>query len=282
MFGKILVGLHLALSLTFATWAVALYANRVNWTDQKGKKGEPDGLLAERKTELEQIAATGLRPANARWKANREWLLQEEAWRPWERVWYAEQIGILSTGKDGKGVEKPILQIDRDAATGNVVEVRKNPNGPEPLLKMGPVLDKDGKPMKDRDGKDLQLHALEWYDREYNTVFAAVTGHMRRLQQASKTDLFSTVTLAGDKDGKYEKDYGDEYEKKYGKKIDKKGLITRIQMEAEKQKRVEEEYNEVRPLWLNTAVGLKNLEDLRRRLEVRLQQLPATEEPKAP
>src|SRR5262245_15766677 len=279
MFGKILVGLHLALSLTFATWSMVLYTNRVNWTDQKGKKGEADGLLAEQKAEYDQLVATGLRPADARWKANRQWLLQEEAWRPRERAWYAEQIDILYTGKDSKGAEKPIFQIDR--RDGNVIELNNPPAGGA-LLQMGPVKDKDGRPIRDRDGKDLQLHPLEWYDTEYNRVFAAVTGHMRRLQQASKSDLFSTVTLVGDKDGKFEKDYGDEYEKKYRKRIDKKGLITRIKMEAEKQKRVEEEHDEVRPLWLNTAVELKNLEDLRRRLDERLRQLSAGEGPKAP
>src|SRR5262245_57702374 len=126
MFGKILVTTHVALSLIFASWAMALYLTRVDFSDNQGKAGKPDGELVARKADFERITKNDLKPLDARWRANRVELEKQEYYRPIERPWYKKQIAFL---KQSASETNPARQLDRDA-NGNAIPV-ENPKAGE-------------------------------------------------------------------------------------------------------------------------------------------------------
>src|SRR5256885_1867748 len=110
MLGKILVLLHLGLSLLFATWALVIYTSRPDWTARvsEGKGSQPDGELV---ADYKKLAAGAVRPADARFRDARDKLLKEEAGRPSERAWYTQQLEFLtSVAKE----DNPARQIERD------------------------------------------------------------------------------------------------------------------------------------------------------------------------
>jgi len=245
MFGKILVTTHVALSLIFATWAMAVYTTRVDFSSTPSKGTTPDGELVARVAEYDRLTKHDMRPLDTRWRDARKQLEAHEVYRLVERSWYDKQLEFLRTGaKEGS----PVLQLDRDAA-GNPKPV-DNPRGEGPLLQMVPIKDKDGNPMKTRDGQPLVLKSLEYYNREYDLVAGQITVALQKLQKASARDLDATNKLKG-----------------------AKGLHARINFERTKQERVKEEFDDVRPLMLKTAVELQNLQQLRLRLEQRLREL---------
>ena len=97
-FGKILVFVHTGLSLCLAAWALALYTNRVDWTDRKAAADKPAGVLAQRRAEYERVVSSAVRPADTRFRNNRQLLVFHEAWRPAETVWFAQELEHLRTG----------------------------------------------------------------------------------------------------------------------------------------------------------------------------------------
>jgi hypothetical protein len=247
MFGKILVFLHLALSLCFATWAMVLYTNRVNWTNKPAQGIPAEGELTPRMAEYDRLTKSGIRPVDTRWREARAQLGNNETSRPRERPWYNQQLDFL---QDGAAENSPVRQIDRGPDGNPIVVVNPAPGGD--LLQMGPLKDPAGQPFNNRDGQPLALKSMVWYDKEYSSTIAQIVAAIKRLQDASERDTVATNKLKGPK-----------------------GLHAKLEFEKVKQERVLDEYNEVRPLWLNTAVELKNLEDLRLRLEVRLKELQA-------
>jgi len=245
MFGKILVGTHVALSLIFATWAMAVYTTRIEFANTPGKGTSPDGELVARVTEYDRLTKHDMRPLDTRWRDARRQLEAHELYRTVERPWYDSQLEFLRTGAKE---DNPVRQLDRDAA-GNAIPV-DNPRAGADLLKMGPLKDKDGNPMKNRNGQPLALRSLEVYNREYDATQGEITVELKLLQKAAERDLALTNELKG-----------------------AKGLHARINFERNKQERVKEEFEDVRPLMLKTAVELQNLQQLRLRLEQRLREL---------
>src|SRR5437764_4151578 len=92
LLGKILVFVHTGLSLCLAAWALALYTNRVDWTDRKAAADKPAGVLAQRRAEYERVVSSAVRPADTRFRNNRQLLVFHEAWRPAEKVWFAQEL----------------------------------------------------------------------------------------------------------------------------------------------------------------------------------------------
>jgi len=235
MFGKILVVLHVGLSLILATWALVLFTNRMDWPERAPvKKKEYDG-----------VATTGVRPADARFRAHRTQLESHEGWRPSERPWYELQLAFLGNGATEAN---PVRQVDR-GPDGNPI-VLPNPAAGADLVQMGAPKDNAGQPVKGRDGQPMVLKSREFYNKEFDATFAQKILAFDRRQKAGKLDSEATAKLNGPR-----------------------GLYARLQFETVKQDRLKDEYNEIRPLWLNTMVEYRNLEDLRLRLAVRLKEL---------
>jgi hypothetical protein len=242
MFGKTLVFMHLGLSITFATWALVLYTNRINWTDKN------EGELVARMSDYNRLAKYAVRPADERFREARKKVQKEEDGQPRERAWYKVQEEFLTSGNTDAN---PIQQIDRDA--GGAPIVLDNPPALGPFLQMGPLKDKDGQPAKNRDGQPLVLKSLDFYNREYNTLLTQESDYLKRRKDAAQKELDFTNELK-DTDGV-------------------RGLQSKILLEVSKRERVEDEYAEIRPLILNTLVENQNLEDLRHRLEQRKSEL---------
>src|SRR5947209_1868639 len=78
MFGKIMIFLHLGLSLMFATWALVLFTNRIDWTNKKGTATQSDGELLARMADYDRLAKSSVRPADARFREAREKVQKEE------------------------------------------------------------------------------------------------------------------------------------------------------------------------------------------------------------
>jgi hypothetical protein len=259
--GKILVFVYTILAVSSSAWALALWGNRVDWTDRKATADKPAGLLAERRAEYERSATTSLRPADRRLRDNRVAVDYQEYWRASERNWYTRELDFLQNGDTEK---RPVRQVAR-AADGLPVGVedsrpnadlvqmrhpfefkeREKPNDPEsPLVT---------KVRKDRSGqKDLVLQTHDTYTR-------AIEDMLKKQDEAAKR-----VVVAA----KNEKDFTE----KLGIP-GKPGLFAQVQDEHFKQALLEAEYDELRPLWLNAQVELQNLKELEQRLQERLQEL---------
>src|SRR5262249_54461698 len=113
-----------------------------------------------------------------------------------------------------------------------------------------PIKDEKGQPMKGPDGNPVVLQSLDFYSQEYSNLIAQENRELLRRKTAAARDIEATKKLTGPR-----------------------GLQNLIRFEAEKLERVQDEYNEVRPLWPNTMVEWQNLTGLQTRLQERLRQL---------
>jgi hypothetical protein len=240
--GKILVFVHLGLSLLLASAAMALYFNRTDWTAQKGKDGKPDGELVGRIAEYDDLAKTGIWPAEKRLLSNREQLEANERSRPYERNWYAQQLAILRGDVAG-----PIQQLARGPDGSVLFDPTFGQQGRTNILQMGPVQ------AKDRDGKPLELKSLVVYAREIGRKVDDLITETANLKKEADRDAAATNQLKGPK-----------------------GLHARLLFEKHKYDQVVEEYKAIRPKWLNNTVELRELEELRQRLDERVRQLTTT------
>ena len=279
LFGKILVFVHTGLSLSLAAWALALWTNRVDWRDRKASADKPAGLLVGRIAEYQRSATQAVRPADLRFRTNRQRLVDQEAWRYAERNWFEQELAHLRTGDVSK---KQIRQVVRGADSLPV-----GPEGvtPPDLVQMQwPFMYKEHtdpkdpkspfveqpKPRKDRAGNDLKLQTAEYYR---NNITAAIEDRVGRVEkdnagvdQIKKEGAAMRLKKAAEK----EKEYTDALK---GVPPDKKGLQAELRDEYIKLAMIEAEYDALRPLWLNDKVKLQNLEELRDRLNERIQQL---------
>jgi hypothetical protein len=112
LFGKILVLVNVALSIGFAAWAVAIYANRVDWGETREAAGKTKGKLLERKEELEDWKKT-LDTAMQQYNAALGDLNKLEKKRPEEQKYYRDELAKLETGLDaqGKFAEIPVTEL---------------------------------------------------------------------------------------------------------------------------------------------------------------------------
>ena len=235
-FGKSLVFVHLGLSLLAASWAFALYFNRIDWTAKKGQGGQPDGELVPLMAEYDNLARTGIRPGQKRVADNRKPLEFHEAWRPYERAWYATQLRILRGDVAG-----PIKQLSR---------------GPDGTVLMDPTYGQPGKTdilamqAPQVGGKPIELKPLLEYDTTIPRKVEEILKETEKLKKEAERDAVATNLLKGPK-----------------------GLHARLQFEKRKYDDVVQEYKDLRPKWLNNMVELKQLEELRQRLDERVREL---------
>jgi hypothetical protein len=205
--------------------------------------------MLERINEYNRLEKTVRRPADLKWRTSRDLLVAHEAWRPFERAWYDKELKFLRDGTVTADI--PIRQVDREANGTPTLVANPKPGGD--LLVMGPLKDKDGNPIKNRDGQPLVLKSLDAYNKEYEATTAQLIGQLKLWQSAVIRDEKATELLKGVKP--------------------RRGLHAQVDFERVKHDRIKDEYEEVRPLMLKTAVELQNLEQLRQRLESRLREL---------
>jgi hypothetical protein len=239
--GKILVGLNLAMSLLFAAWAAMLYLNRIDWTAQKGKDLTPPGALVPLQDEYNSVGGNGIRPADARMRANAIPLFIHERWLPYERDWYAKQLQFLETGATENN---PARQLVR--GPGGVVAFANPQKAGEDVIKMVPVQ------IKDREGNDIKLKARSYYDQETKKTIDDVGKAKVELTAEAKRDETATNQIIGPK-----------------------GLNARRKAEKVKYDLVLEEYNSLRPDWLDARVKYEELRELEQRLDERVKELSA-------
>ncbi|MBI1913879.1 MAG: hypothetical protein HYS12_03940 [Planctomycetes bacterium] len=261
--GKILVFVHTGLSLCLAAWALALWTNRIDWTDRKASADKPAGLLAQRRAEYERTATSAVRPADLRVRTNHQLLVFHEAWRPAEKAWFEQELAHLRTGDVSK---KPIRQVIRGPDGFPIGPETVTP--PDLVQMQWPFTYKErmdpkdpkspfaepAKPRKDRAGKDLALNTFSYYRTEIDGVLKDQDKAAKRIEDAAKK----------------EKEYTDDLK---GVPPEKKGRHAELRDEYVKLAMIEAEYNELRPQWLNNKVELQNLEELRDRLNERILQL---------
>lgn len=148
MLGKILVFLNLILSLVFASWAVAVFTQRVNLSDKN------DGRVQQLREELTKWngpdGKTGPRPmAEARWLTALAEVRAAETLREKNQKWYEVNKSYLENGAGAKG--DPVKRV---AYVGGVLEREGS------LPKLVTVNDKQGKPLEPRTGLLKQRDAL--------------------------------------------------------------------------------------------------------------------------
>lgn len=107
--GKVLVLTNLALSLIFASWALALYTNRVDFS-RGGTGGAPKGEMAKREEQY-KLAKENVEKAQVRYAAAGDQVRRLEAKRKPLQDWYEDQYRVLETGMTAQGQAAPIRQL---------------------------------------------------------------------------------------------------------------------------------------------------------------------------
>jgi hypothetical protein len=236
MIAKILVFVQFGVSLVLATAAFMLYTNRLDWTANPSKNEQPAGLLNQREEEYKMVCENGLRPADARHRAQLAQIQAKENRRPGEQAWYAVELQHLATGAtDGKFCQR----VKRD--TNKQVPKPTGQNSP-PYLEM--------ERPKGFDNMDVDLHSLQYYERKCNAILKDIDAQLAIIDKMAKEEKAFTVQLSGDK-----------------------GVHNRTRDEKIKKGLVIQEYKDLKPDWINTIVELNNLEQLRTRLTERLTEL---------
>ncbi len=133
--GKLFVLVNLALSLILATAAFGVYSSSIDWSDNKGKSGQPDGRLVAVKAEIAELGKL-LNQAEADWQEVRNELLQREQARRASRDVYADQLAALYQGKAAVRMVGPDLPDGRL----NLVPAEEVPG--VPLMPLNVYVDK--------------------------------------------------------------------------------------------------------------------------------------------
>lgn len=288
MIGKMLVCLHVGMSVILATWAgMQLYLDINQWPPKKNPP--PDGIDAEVTSlmasppDAEQKramvvyglvepmkefkkAAVDIVPNDVRMREASVRLYKEEKGRPEDRIFFARQLEFLRTGtvdvlnavqqiERGKGGVLTPLPVSLalggmfSAQLGGLAAPHEQMAAAE-RYQLGKVRDHNNQEYTDRDGKKLQLQTLEWYQKQFDIVAGQVKVAYEQLQAAARRDQEATAMLIGPK-----------------------GLHARIAFERVKQDRVKKEYGETLPVLRETQVEYQKFKDLRLRLDQREKEL---------
>ena len=232
LFGKLLVLTTLAVSLLMMGFGLAVWTNRIDWTDRQPKDGDPGGELAQREAEARRLWGE-LVLAESGWRLSQAALLRDEAQRVQDRAWYHAELVHLQTG-----------------ATPN------NPAHEVVLVKGVPVPDprNAGRPQMKRasDPAGQPLLSLTSYDKADEGIHRQTLAAVDRFKKAVEQDTQLTNELVGDPVKRT------------------KGLRQRINDERAKRADVVAEADFTRPLLINTVVEseliLKRQKSLRARV----------------
>lgn len=236
--GKWLVLVNLALSLMMATWAQGVYSNRIDWTNQKGKDGAPDGELVRRVARVKELGEA-FAPAGAAWNGGRAINATLDAQRAKSRQWYADELAFLRT------------KANKDAAAQVVVLDKGQPKLIDPPGDKGETVALV--PGKDRFNQPLL--SLSAYNLAEEALLGAIEQKSKDLAKAIQQDTDLTNQLAGDPE----------------KGI--KGLQQRILDERAKLLAALQEQAFVRPLLINAVVNSELVYKRQKALEARIKEL---------
>lgn len=247
-FGKILVLFNLALSLTLMTWAMMLFLNRVDWSDQKGKEGRPDGELVRRQEQAKNLWDL-IPPAEIAWQSARRTLVDLEEGKPPQRkdgrlanrAWYEAELEHLRTGA---AANDPAREVVFDA---NRRFTPDDKNYGRPQMRQA----------TDLAGKPLTLKSLAAYEQEEKAVFAALEKEQNRLKAGTEEDTRLTEMLLTLPDRP-------------------KGLQQRLAEAQVERDRVLSEQDLIKRPLINTQVESELLLNRKRQLEYRLEELKKT------
>jgi hypothetical protein len=122
-FGKLLVFVQFILSMVFASWAVMLYSQRIEWAPGKTLLGDPipesKGRVGELGDEIRGIVGDAKDKESPRDKAELRWQTAyaglDDATKSREKyqAWYLDQISLIKKGEDmaGRRQESPVRHL---------------------------------------------------------------------------------------------------------------------------------------------------------------------------
>lgn len=252
MMGKFLVMTTLVLSLGMMTWGFNIYAHRIDWSDQKGKDGAPDGELVARQARAKELN-TAIAGAEARWREARAAVVALEDGttpdgkdgRVATRTWYENELQVLVNGGP-KGDQTP-RAIKFNDKTQRIDLDDTNYNRP----KMAAATDRSGPPGK-------PLRTLEFYNKTEGELLVELAKEQMRLDELIKQDIALTNQIVGD--------------------ANDKGLQQRIKDERVKHENLGKEGDLIKPALINTYVDSDLLLKRKRHLEARLAELKKARE----
>ncbi len=245
---KLLVLINLVLCVVMAAWALALYTNRVNWSDPDKKTG----LYVEIQKKLKE-EGTAYPPAAVRWYNAREQVLVREtgkapfdkslekhfASRPADHVWYALELQHpLYTAT----AQSPAREVKRDATGQPILDAN---NFDRPVMERA----------KGRDGKDLL--SLKYYNERELIVLKDLESEYAKQQNAIADDLAYTDLMNG-----------------VGKN---KGLKQRLTEEREKYLTIEKDQEAIESQLIFASASTQAIRDRLEQLKERKGQLEKKE-----
>jgi hypothetical protein len=251
--GKVLVLVNVGFSLMLAAVAGILLYNRIDWTNNAAKEGQPEGQLVKRDARLKEFQAA-VKPTMLAWRSARgvvqarETRLNGDKTDPGDRYYYAVELARLHDDPTGKPVQQIEFAGDKDGKpTGYFVPDPANHDRP----RMADVKDRYGNP----------LHPLTYYQKAEETVHTNLLKELAGLDAAKKKDADLTEQLIGGP--------------KWGM-----GLTKRIEAEKAKRDDVIAEQEWMKPLLVNTYVETQLILQRKKSLEDRVKELEAAPAPR--
>jgi len=177
-FGKVLVLFTLAVSLLMMGFALAVWANRIDWSDRPPKEGDPGGLLARRDAEAKRLWAE-LALAESGWRGSQAALARDEAQRVQDRLWYQTELAHLYTGATPNNPCREVV-FERGVPAPDP----RNFGRPRMVAAKDPT----GQP----------LLSLAAYDKRDEAIHKETLAAVEKFRQAVELDTQLTNELAGD------------------------------------------------------------------------------------
>jgi hypothetical protein len=243
LFGKIVVVLNLVLSLLMAAWALGLWTNRIDWSNNKGADLQPPGELTLRKAEAERAwneapgGFAAYRDAKAALFAREDGKEDGKDGRAADRNWYAAEIEHLRTGATEANPGRMV-----DLALGQGLPTPDPRNYDRPTMKIA----------KDKFGKPIQSIAA--YAKRETELFKELADVQDEYQKSVEEDTRLTERLIGPK-----------------------GLQQRILDEQAKLAEVLKEAELLRPLLINAVVESELILKRREFLKARIAEILASD-----
>jgi hypothetical protein len=244
-FGKVLVALNLVLSLAMASWAWALWSDRIDWSNTRGTAEQAEGAFKEREDRLATLWEDE-RPAEARWRAGRAAVRTEEARIDEGPPFFRAELAHLT---DKASAQQPAREVVHAEQDDERLGVRKGQVLPDPKNKGLPTM----APAKDAAGAALALQSLKYYDdvlkQKLEERQALNTKHQEQIAEAIRL----TDQLTGPR-----------------------GLFQRLADERRKRTGVVDELKQVYPMLVNSQVEAELVQKRHKALQRRLDELKGT------
>jgi hypothetical protein len=173
--GRVLTLVNLALTLTFAFWAVGVYSNHVDLSDKSDpQKSAEDQSIYLRRAETVKKLDQSRGPAEARLQSTRNAVARAEELRPALQSWYAAELESLRTGNQppqAPSYVKDEIQLDKQG-----------------YPRMGPVLGPDDRPLRGLDSLAKLSQIYKQKLEEIQSVTSAIDERIAE-QQKSSTEI---------------------------------------------------------------------------------------------